>query len=104
MKFKHALVEIKHAMQKGNKNLCKKETILYAMRWMDTYHDPHGAGSGFESGAGLSIPLVRLSSLGGVPDDDPFFRHTLLGAGFDSTPFFSDFRNFLHWILHLAFL
>ena len=56
---------------------------------MDTYHEPHGAGSGFESGAGLSIPLVWLSSLDGVPDDDPFFHHTLLGVGIDSTSFFS---------------
>ena len=70
---------------------------------MDTYHEPHGAGSGFESRAGLSLPLVRLSSLG-VPDDDPFFHHTILGVGFDSTSFFSDSRNFLRWILHLAFL
>ena len=52
---------------------------------MDTYREPHGAGSSFEFGAGLSFSLVRLSSLGGVPDDDPFFRHTFLGVGFDST-------------------
>ena len=71
---------------------------------MDTYHVPHGEGSGFESGAGLSIPLVWLSSLDGVPDDDPFFRHTFLGVGFYSTSFFSDSRNFLRWILRLAFL
>ena len=71
---------------------------------MDTYYEPHGAGSGFESRAGLSFPLVRLSSLGGVSDDDPFFHHTLLGVGFDSTSFFSDSRNFLCWILRLAFL
>ena len=30
---------------------------------MDTYHEPHGASSGFESEAGLSFFLVRLSSL-----------------------------------------
>jgi hypothetical protein len=30
---------------------------------MDTYHGPHGAGSGFDSVVGLSLPLVRLSSL-----------------------------------------
>ena len=71
---------------------------------MDTYHEPHDPGSGFESGAGLSLPLVRLSSLGGVPDDDPFFHHTFLGVGFDLTSFFSDSKNFLHWILRLAFL
>ena len=71
---------------------------------MDTYHEPHGAGSGFESRAGLSFPLVRLSSPGGVSDDDPFFRHTFLGVGFDLTSFFSDSRNFLRWILRLAFL
>ena len=50
--------------------------ICNAMK--DTYHEPHGAGSSFESGARLSFSLVRLSSLGGVPDDDPFFRHTFL--------------------------
>ena len=71
---------------------------------MDTYHEPHGAGSGFESRDGLSFLLVRLSSLGGVSDDDPFFRHTFLGVGFDSTSFVSDFRNFLRRILRLAFL
>ena len=71
---------------------------------MDTYHEPHGAGSGFESGAGLSIPLVRLASLDGVPDDDTFFRHTFLGVGVASTSFFFDSRNFLCWILRLAFL
>ena len=40
---------------------------------MDMCHIPNGEGSGFESGAGLSIPWVRLSSLGGDPDDDTFF-------------------------------
>jgi hypothetical protein len=70
---------------------------------IDTYHESHGAGLGFESGAGLSLPLVHLLSLGGVPDDNPFFRHTFLGVGFDSTSFFSDSRNFLRWILHLTF-
>ena len=71
---------------------------------MDTYHEPHGAGLDFESGAGLSFSLVRLSSLGGVPDDDPSFRHTFLGVGFYSTSFFFDSKNFLRWILSLAFL
>ena len=45
-----------------------------------------------------------LSSLGGVSDNDPFFHHTLLGVGIDSTSFFSDSKNFLHWIHRLAFL
>ena len=71
---------------------------------MDTYHEPHGAGSGFESRAGLSIPLVRFLSMDGVPDDDTFFRHTFLGVGVASTSFFSDSKNFLRWILRLAFL
>ena len=71
---------------------------------MDTYHEPHGVGSGFESRAGLSFLLVRLLSPGGVSDDDPFFHHTFLGVGSDSTSFFSDSRNFLRWILRLAFL
>ena len=62
---------------------------------MDTYQGPHGVGLSFESGAGLSFPLVCLLSLDGVPDDDPFFRHTFLGVGFDSTSFFSDSINFL---------
>ena len=71
---------------------------------MDTYHEPHGAGSGFESRVVLSIPLVRLSSLGGVLGNDTFFCHTFLVLGGVPTSFFSDSRNFLHWILHLAFL
>jgi len=70
----------------------------------DTYYVPHGEGSGFEVGAGLSIPLVRLSSPDGVPDDDTFFRHTFLVVGVVSTSFFFGSRNFLRWILHLAFL
>ena len=48
---------------------------------MDTYHEPLGAGSGFESGAGLSIPSIQLSSPDGVLGDDIFFRHTFLGVG-----------------------
>ena len=57
---------------------------------IDTYHEPHGVGSGFASGAGLSIHLVLLSLLDGVPDDDTFFRHTFLGVGVILTSFFSD--------------
>ena len=79
-----------------------KYPICNAM--MDTYHEPHGAGSGFESRAGLSTPWVHLSSPGGVLDDDTFFRQTLLVVGSVSTSFFSDSRNFLRWILRLAFL
>jgi hypothetical protein len=92
--------------------LCKDETKIMhgnlnypiCNARMDTYHEPHGAGSAFEFGAGLSIPLVRLSSSGGVPDDDTFFRHTFLVVGGVLTSFFSDSRNFLRWILRLAFL
>ena len=87
--------EIKFMQEKLNYPICN------AM--MDTYHGPHGASSGFESEAGLSFFLVRLSSLGGVPDDDPFFRHTFLGVGFDSTSFFFDSRKFLRWIFRFAF-
>ena len=54
---------------------------IYGMQVMDMCHVPHGDGSGFESGAGISIPLVRLSSLDGVLGDDTFFRHTFLGVG-----------------------
>ena len=76
---------------------CMQEKLNYPIcnAMMDTYHEPHGAGLGFESGVGLSFSLVRLSSLGGVPYDDPFFRHTFLGVGFDSTFFFFDSRNVL---------
>ena len=71
---------------------------------MDTYHEPHGTGTGFEFTVGLSFPLVRLSPPDGVPDDDTFFYHTFLVVGVVSTSFFSNSRNFLRWILHLAFL
>ena len=71
---------------------------------MDTYHVPHGEGSGFESGEGLSIPSVRLSPPDGVPDDDTFFCHTFLVVGVVSTSFFSDSKNFLRWILRLTLL
>ena len=70
---------------------------------MDMCHAPHGEGSGLESGAGLSIPLVWLSSPDGVLGDDTFFRHTFLGVGGVSTFVFCDSRNFLRWILRLAF-
>ena len=36
-----------------------------------------------------------LSSLGGVSDNDPFFHHTFLGVGFDSTSFLFRFQKFL---------
>ena len=71
---------------------------------MDTYHVPHGEGPSFESRAGLSIPLVRLSSPGGGHDDDTSFRHTFLVVGATSTSFFSDSKNFLRWILRLTLL
>ena len=62
---------------------------------MDTYHRPHDEGLGFESGAGLSIPLVLFSSLDGVPDEDTFFRHTFLVAGFVLIAFASNSSNSL---------
>ena len=104
-KIKHALVENQICLCRDEAK-CMQEKLIYPIcnAMMDTYHEPHGAGSGFESGAGLSLPLARLSSLGRVSDDDPFFCHTFLGVGFDSTSFFSDFINFLLWILRLAFL
>ena len=73
------------------------------MQIMDMCHVPHGEGSGFESGAGLSIPSVWLSSPDGVLGDDTFFCHTFLDVGGVSTLVFYDSRNFLRWILHLAF-
>ena len=62
---------------------------------MDMCHVPHGEGSGFESGAGLSIPLVWLSLPNGVLGDDTFFRHTFLGVGGVLTLVSCDSRNFL---------
>jgi len=83
-------------MQDEKKNLCKEKLIYPICNAMvDMCHIPHGEGSGFESGAGLCFFLVRLSSLGGVPDDDPFFHHTFLGVGFDSTSFLFRFQKFL---------
>jgi len=74
------------------------------MQMMDICHVPHGEGSGFESGAGLSIPSVRLSSPDGVLGDDTFFRHTFLCVGCASTFTSYDSKNFLCWIRRLAFL
>ena len=74
------------------------------MQVMDMCHVPHGKGSGFESGAGLSISSVRMSSPDGVLGDDTFFQNTLLGVGGVSTFVFCDSRNFLCWIRRLAFL
>ena len=51
------------------------------MQMMDMCHVPHGEGSGFESGAGLSISSVRLPLPDGVLGDDTFFSHTFLGGG-----------------------
>ena len=65
------------------------------MQEMDTYHGSHGDSSGFESGAGLSIPRVLLSSPGGVPDEDTFLRHYFLVAGFVLIDFASDSSNSL---------
>ena len=74
------------------------------MQMMDTCHVPYGEGSGFESGARLSIPSVRLSSPDGVLGDDTFFCHTFLGVVCVSTFTFCDSRNILRWIRCLAFL
>ena len=74
------------------------------MQGMDTYHGSHGESSGFESGVGLSISLVLLSSPDGVPDDDTFFHHTFFVAGLVSISFFFDSKNFFRWIPHFAFL
>ena len=82
----------------------KKQTILFANSRMDTYHGPHDEGSGFESGAGLSIPLVLLSSLDEVPSEGTFFHHSFLVAGFVLIAFASDSSISLRWILRLAFL
>ena len=72
------------------------------MHVMDMCHVPYGEGSGFESGAGLSIPSVRLSLPDGVLCNDTFFRHTFLGAGCISIFTSCDARNYLRWIRHLA--
>ena len=49
---------------------------------MDAYHVPHGEGSGFKFGVGLSVLWFRLSSLGGDPSEDTFFHHTFLVVDF----------------------
>ena len=97
-------LKIKHAYAEVKKKSCKEKFKLSYMQCNDTYHIPYGEGSGFESGAGLSIPLVRLSTLDGVLGYDTFFHHTLLGVVGVSTSIFSDSRNFLHWILRFAYL
>ena len=71
---------------------------------MDTYLGSHGDSSGFESGAGLSIPWVLLSSPDGGPDEDTFLRHSFLVAGFVLNAFASDSSNSLRRICRLAFL
>ena len=98
------LSSFKHASVKFQTCLCKEKLnypICNAM--MDMCHVPQGQGSGLESGAGLSIPLVWLSSPDGVFGDDTFFHHTFLGVGGVSTFVFCDSRNFLRWNLRLAF-
>ena len=62
---------------------------------MDTYHGSHGDSSGFESGAGPSIPRVLLSSPDGVPDKDTFLYHSFLVAGFVLIIFASNISNSL---------
>ena len=58
--FKHGFVEIQSMIMQVEKKIMQSEikTILYAMQVMDMCHVPHGEGSGFESGAGLSIPSI----------------------------------------------
>ena len=58
--FKHGLVEIQNMIMQVGKKIMQREikTIRYAMQVMDMCHVPHGEGSGFESGAGLSIPSI----------------------------------------------
>ena len=64
------------------------------MQVMDMCDVPHDEGSDFESGAGLSIHSVRLSSPDGVLGDDTLFRHTFLGVGSVSTFTSCDSKNF----------
>ena len=99
------LVKFQKCLCKKKRNLCE-EKLNYPIcnATMDMCHVPHGEGSGLESGAGLSIPLVWLSSPDGACGDDTFFRHTFLGVGGVSTFIFCDSRNFLCWIRRLAFL
>ena len=62
---------------------------------MDTHHGSQGDSSVFESGAGLFIPRVLLSSPDGVLDEDTFLRHSFLVAGFVLIAFASDSSNSL---------
>ena len=57
--FKHALVKIQTCLCKVKRNLYK-ENLNYPIcnAMMDPCHVPHGEGSGFESGAGLSMSFV----------------------------------------------
>ena len=71
---------------------------------MDTYHDSHGDSSGFDSGAGLSIPRVLLLSPDGVPGEGTFLRHSSLVTGFVLIAFATDSSNSLRRIHCLAFL
>ena len=83
LKIKHALVKIQTYLCRSERKLSEEKlNYLICNAVMDMCHVPHGEGLGFESGAGLSIPLVLLSSLHGVFGDDTFFRHTFLGVVF----------------------
>ena len=57
--FKHGLVEIQNMiMQDGKKTMQGKLNYPICNAMIDMCHVPYGEGSGFESGAGLSISLV----------------------------------------------
>ena len=58
--FKYALVKIQTCLCKMRRKLCKEKKLNYPIcnAIVDTCHVPHGEGSGFESGAGLSTSLV----------------------------------------------
>ena len=92
-------------MTLGKKVYARNLKLSYMqMQGMDTYHGSHGDSSGFDSGAGLSIPWVLLSSPDGVPDEDTFLRHSFLVSGFVLIAFASDSSNSLRRIRRLAFL